>query len=82
MTAFSTSSISPQLNKTFICLIPKINNPEQITHYRHISLCNTIYKTTTNIIVKRIRLFLNNVISLKQWSFIQGRRALDNAIIV
>ena len=82
MNAFIITSISPQINTTYICLIMKINNPKQITHYRHICLCSIIYKCISKIIVYRIWSFLNYIMSLEQCSFIPGRRALDNAIIV
>jgi len=71
-----------ELNKTFICLIPKTKNPAQITYYRPISFCNIIYKTITKIIVNRIRSFLDNIISPQQYSFIPGRHVVDNTIIV
>lgn len=82
MEAFQTNSIPPKINKTYICLVLKIKNPEQITHYRPISLCNTIYKVITKIIVNKIRPYLDKIISPNQCSFISGRRAVDNAIIV
>lgn len=34
--------IPPQLNKTFIALIPKKLGPESINYFRPISLCNTL----------------------------------------
>lgn len=44
MKTFSSSSIPLEINKTFICLISKIKNPEQTNHYMPISLCSTIDK--------------------------------------
>lgn len=82
MNAFENSTIPQDMNKTYVCLIPKIKNPEHITHYRPISLCNTIYKTITKIIVNRIRPHLDKIISPNQCSFIPGRRVVDKAIIV
>lgn len=39
------------VNHTDICLIPKITKPEFISQFRPISLCNTIYKVVSKIIV-------------------------------
>lgn len=45
-------------------------------------LCNTIYKVITKIIVNCIKPFLDSLIGPFQSSFLKGRRASDNAIII
>ena len=69
------------LNKTFISLIPKCIGPETLSQFRPISLCNTVYKVVTKIIVNRIRPLLSNLVSPFQAAFIPGRRGVDNVII-
>ena len=51
-------------------------------NYRPISLCNTVYKVITKIIVARLRPFLEKLISPLQAAFVPGRKGIDNAIIV
>ena len=70
------------LNWTHIVFIPKIQGPEMLGNYRPISLCNTVYKVITKIIVARLRPFLEKLISLLQAAFVLGRKGIDNAIIV
>ena len=70
------------LNRTHIVLIPKIQGPETLGNYRPISLCNTVYKVITKIIVARFRPFLEKLISPLQAAFVLGRKGIDNAIIV
>ena len=77
------SGIMPEyLNKTLITLIPKCKNPESFYNYRPISLCNTIYKMVTKIIVVRIRPFLSKLVSPFQLAFVPRRKGIYNAIIV
>ena len=52
--AFTSARVLDYLNKTLIDLIPKIQGPETLGNYRPISLCNTIYKIITKVIVAQI----------------------------
>ena len=79
---FSSRVIPNYMNQTLITLIPKCRSPESLSNYWPISLCNTIYKIVTKIIVNWIRPFLSGLISSLQAAFVPGRKGLDNAIIV
>ena len=79
---FIDRKIPEYLNSTHTVLIPKIQGPETIGNYRPISLCNSVYKIITKIIVARIRPHLDSLVSPHQTAFIPGRRGVDNAIIV
>lgn len=60
---FTSQSMPEYLNRTLITLIPKCNAPESLSNYRPISLCNTVYKLVTKVIVARIRPMLSNLVS-------------------
>lgn len=79
---FRTKSIPSEVNKTYLCLIPKVKHPTMITQYRPIGLCNILYKIITKNIVHKIKPLLQKIVSPKQSAFLTKRRASDNAIIV
>ncbi|OMO85295.1 reverse transcriptase [Corchorus capsularis] len=78
---FSKKEMPKGLNDTLISLIPKIPNPEKVGHFRPIGLCNFDYKVVTKLIVRRLRPFLNDMISPYQASLIPGRNGVDNVIL-
>mgnify|MGYP003766375919 CR=1 FL=1 len=79
---FLKKRIPEYLNRTLISLIPKIKGPESLSNYQPISLCNTVYKLVTKIIVGRLRPHLDKLISPLQTAFISGWKGTDNAIII
>ena len=78
---FASGSMPDYLNRTLILLIPKCQHLETFGSYRPISLCNSVYKIVTKIVVGRIRPLLNKLVSPVQTAFVLGRRGLDNIII-
>lgn len=79
---FQTQSFPKELNKTYLCPIPKSHNANDLKSILPIRLYYTIYKVIKNIIANRIKLFLQNIICPYKTSFIKNRRANDNAIII
>lgn len=79
---FGGQPLPINMNVIFLCLIPKIDNPELVKHFRPISLCNTSYKVLSKVIMYRIRPFMHHLISPFQASFILGRRVVDNVVIL
>ena len=79
---FTERVVPKYLNRTLITLIPKIQSLETLNNYRPISLCNIVYKIITKIIVARLRLYLDKLVSPLQTAFVPGRKGIDDAIIV
>ena len=73
--------MTPHLNKILITLIPKHPGADCQASFRLISLCNTVYKVVTKVIVKRLFSLLPKLISPLQIAFVSGRMGLDNMII-
>lgn len=69
------------LNKIFISLIPKRDDPKYPLDFRPISLCNVIYKTIAKTLANRMNKVLDAIISPNQSTFIPGRLITDNVIM-
>ena len=78
---FRTKKILEHINRTLIALIQKQLGPETINHFRPISLCNTIYKIVTKILVHRMKHLMPTLVSPSQTAFISRRKGTDNVII-
>lgn len=78
---FETSHMKKGINHTNICMIPKVEKPTTLSNYRPISLCNVLYKIISNILVNRLKLFLDKIVSESQAAFISGRIITDNNLI-
>ena len=78
---FVSGKILKEINHTFIALIAKTSSPSQISHFRPISLCSTIYKIILKILVNRMRPLLDRLISPFQSAFIPGRSIHDNILL-
>ncbi|XP_050211612.1 uncharacterized protein LOC126661790 [Mercurialis annua] len=70
-----------QLNSTVISLIPKIDNPINISDYRPISCCNVLYNTVSKVICNRLSKILDKIISPSQSGFVPGRNIYDNTLL-
>ena len=84
---FSSGKLLKEVNNSFIVLftkslIPKIPNPSTINHFKPISLCNTVYKITSKLLVSKLQSVLPSMISPCQSAFIPGRWIAENQLIV
>ena len=69
------------LNHTFVTLIPKTNNPEYVTQYRPISLCNVLYKIFSKVLANRLKKILPSIITEHQSAFAKNRLITDNILV-
>jgi hypothetical protein len=65
------------INKAFISLVPKVNNPTSVNEYRPISLINCIVKTITKLLENRLQKVIIPLIHQNQYGFIKTRTIQD-----
>ncbi|XP_021714867.1 uncharacterized protein LOC110682830 [Chenopodium quinoa] len=84
-TSASTSSYDEEWwdnwNLTFLTLLPKVDNPEVISQFCPIGLCNVIYKCAAKCLTSRLRQVLPSLVADFQNAFVPGRLLSDNALI-
>ena len=81
LSCLNSSSLLKSINHTFITLIPKVKNPERVSKFRPISLCNVIYKIINEVLANRLKPILNDIISESQSAFITDGLITDNVLI-
>lgn len=78
---FTSSYIPTAANSTILSLVPKKPGASLITDYRPISCLNTVYKTISRLLVKRLKPILTSVIVPNQTAFVKGRILVENTVL-
>ena len=70
-----------EINRTNIALMPKTNNPQRMSEFKPISLCNVIYKLISKTLANRLKAILPYIISENQSAFTADRLIIDNVLV-
>lgn len=69
-----------KINYTYVYLILKQENPNEMSHIHPFSLCNVVYKIASTILTNCLKLILPEIISHYQSVFVPGRLISNNTI--
>ncbi|KAL2246377.1 UNVERIFIED_CONTAM: hypothetical protein Sindi_2905900 [Sesamum indicum] len=78
---FNTRRLLKQINTTLLALIPKVHTPMTVGDFRPISCCNVLYKIIAKLLVQRLSVILDKLISPCQAAFVPGRSIGDNIML-
>ena len=78
---FTFGELLKEVNATILTLVPKKVNPTAIRDFRLIACYSVIYKCLTKIISNRMLLFLNDLVSLNQFTFIPSRSISEDVLL-
>ncbi|RVW76194.1 Transposon TX1 uncharacterized 149 kDa protein [Vitis vinifera] len=69
------------LNATFLVLVPKKGDAEDLKDFRPISLVSSLYKLLAKVLANKIKKVMGKVISESQNAFVESRQILDIVLI-
>ncbi|KAF3792458.1 LINE-1 retrotransposable element ORF2 protein [Nymphaea thermarum] len=75
---FRSGRIVKGINKTHIVLLPKEEGADTLDKFRPISICNSILKFLSRIMVLRMRPILSRILDQNQSTFLLGRSIQDS----
>ena len=78
---FTRGRMLRQFNTTAISLIPKVIGADQLTLFRPISLCSTIYKVMVRLLKKKLRVCVSDIVQRNQVGFVQDRLLCENVLL-
>lgn len=77
---FASGEFPPSINTTWVTLIPKSEQAENISEFRPISVIGCIYKIIAKLIASRLKPVIGEIISETQTGFIENRYILDGVL--
>lgn len=78
---FTAGRLLRQFNATAISLIPKVIGADQLSQFRPISLCTTVYKVMARLLKRKLKLCVSDIVQRNQVGFVQERLLCENVLL-
>ncbi|XP_048492374.1 uncharacterized protein LOC125493253 [Beta vulgaris subsp. vulgaris] len=78
---FQTGKLLKQLNTITLCLIPKVEQPIDVSQFRPIACCNVMYKAISKMLCSRLKVVLPSLVDQVQSAFVANRVIMHNIFI-
>lgn len=69
------------MTDALLVLIPKTEQPKSIRQFFPISLCNVTFKLVTKVLVNRLKMIMEHIVSPNQSSFVPHQQTTDNITV-
>ena len=79
---FVSETFTRSLNTTFLVLIPKTGEAEDLKNFRPISLLGSLYKLLSKVLANRLKRVVGMAVSDAQNAFVKGQQILNASLIV
>ena len=78
---FVFETFTRSLNTTFLVLIPKKGEAEDLKDFKPISLLGSLYKLLATVLANRLKRVGGTIVSDAQNAFVKGRQILNASLI-
>ena len=68
-------------NASFVCLVPKSENPQNLCNFIPISLVGCSYKIISKLLSLKLKKVMSKIIDSRQSAFLAGREILDSVLV-
>ena len=79
---FVSETFTRSLNTTFLVLIPKTGEAEDLKDFMPISLLGSLYKLLSKVLANRLKRVVGMAVSDAQNAFVKGQQILNASLIV
>lgn len=78
---FHAGRMLKQFNATTIALIPKVIGADQLSAFRPILLCSTVYKVIARVLKKKLKMCVSDIMQRNQVGFVQDSLLCENVLL-